>query len=99
MGNIINKCKKTKDTYTESLLESLNTEDENNIIFNDLVIIKNQIKILESTTQSSIKNIATDMTHFNTRYEEVIKRLENLEAFYLKCQEESIYHEPESFVT
>ena len=95
MGNFINKCKKKRDTYKDSLLESLNTEDENNIIFNDLVTIKNQIKILESTTQSSIKNIATDMTHFNTRYEEVIKRLEYLETLYLKRQEESVYLEPQ----
>jgi hypothetical protein len=95
MGNFLNMFKK-KETYQTSLLEPLNTEDTNNIIFNHIITIKNQITILESTTQSSIKNIATDMNHFNTRFDAIIKRLEYLEQQYIQNNNnQSIYLEPQ----
>ena len=110
MGNIFSYWFNSDIKYEESLLDPLNQEDIQYASLLDIESINGQVGILEQTTQSSLKNISTDVKYLfeeinrlKTQINNLCQRLdqqkinnEKKNLINLNKEEESIYLDAKS---
>lgn len=81
MGNIFSYYFNSNNIkYEDSLLDPLNNEEIQYASLLDIESINGQVGILEQTTQSSLKNISTDVKYL---FEEISSLKKQIESIYL----------------